>query len=367
MIKKGEFAFFCTVLTITILVGCSTKQSNATNYSKTTEVQTSNDKKERVITDAYGYKVTLPEKVDSVAAGGALNQVVLMLGGGDRITATAEAVQNSFFSTVYPRIKEVPAAYVSTGTGTLNVETLLQQKPQVVFATSDTDQRDVMEAAGVAVVGVKLVDSEDIKNTILTVGKILGEESEKKAKEFVKYYDDNINLAKEKTKDADKIKVFVASGDTKGAINTIPDEDINTLYINAAGGVNIVSDFIKAKPASGIVTVDFEFLLNNQPDVIIANSKATYDYIIDKSNGSQWQELNAVKNNKVYLNPKGVYLWSVRSAEGALQPLWLGKTLHPELFKDVDIKETVREFYETNYYYDLSDEEIDGILNQKYK
>jgi hypothetical protein len=41
---------------------------------------------------------------------------------------------------------------------------------------------------------------------------------------------------------------------------------------------------------------------------------------------------------------KGVYLWSVRIAEGALQPLWLGKTLHPDLFSDLDIKRQLRIF-----------------------
>lgn len=366
MNKRRNFIFFSLVLTITILVGCGTQQSNSTNDSKTMESQTANDTTERIITDVNGNNVTLPEKVDKVATSGALNQIVLMLGCADKIVGTAEVVQTGFFPTIYPRIKEVPAVYTGSGGGTLNVESLLEQKPQVVFSASNESERDVIESAGIAMVGVKLVTVEDIKNTILTMGKVLGEESEKKAEEFVKYYDDNINYVEEKTKDVNKIKVFVASGDgAKGAVNTIPDKDINTSYIKAAGGVNIVSESIPATPSSGTASIDFEFLIKNQPDVIIANSKATYDYIKDSSNGSQWQELDAVKNNKVYLNPKGVYLWSVRSAEGALQPLWLGKILHPDLFKDIDMKEKVREFYKTNYYYDLSDDEIEGILNPK--
>jgi iron complex transport system substrate-binding protein len=61
----------------------------------------------------------------------------------------------------------------------------------------------------------------------------------------------------------------------------------------------------------------------------------------------------------------GVYLWCVRSSEGALQPLWAAKTLYPELFKDMDMNSEVKEFYKTFYNYDLNDNEADDILNPK--
>lgn len=366
--KKKILTALCTILVITIVSGCGVKQNNSKANEKNEITQNDKSNEERVIKDMDGKEIHLPTNVERVAVSGALNQIVLMLGGGDKIVATAEAVQKSFFATVYPRIKEVPAAYVGNGAGTINKETILQQHPQVVFGSSFSDEdKNVLDSAGIAVVGIKLNTPEDMKNTFLLVGKVLGEEFEKKAQDFVNYYDNNMTYVKEKTKDANKIKVFVASGDgSKGSINTIPGNDINTSYIDAAGGVNIVAKSMPTAPASGnSVAVDFEFLLNNQPDVIIANSKTAYDYVVDKTNGSQWQELDAVKKGKVYLNPKGVYLWSVRSAEGALQPLWLGKILHQDLFNDLDIKEKVKEFYKTNYSYGLSDDEIEGILNPK--
>lgn len=366
MKKKIMMIIFGLIVTTTMLIGCGAKQGSSTVASETAEAANTNDKKERTITDAFIHSIKLPEKVDRVSTTGALNQIVLMVGGGEKIVATQDALKKSFFATVYPRIKEVPSAYSGAGSGTINVETVLAQKPQVVFSSIDEDKRDQIESAGVAMVGVKLVTTDDMKNTVKLVGQVLGDGSEKKADEFVKYYTDNINYVKEKTKSADKVKVFVASGNgAKGSISTIPDKDIDTEYINAAGGVNIVSKYISTGPTSGIVSEDFEFLMKEQPDVIIANSKDTYDYIMDKTNGSQWQDITAVKNNKVYLNPKGTYLWAVRSAEGALQPLWLGKILHPDLFSDLDMKQKVTEFYKTYYNYDLSEKEIDDIMNPK--
>lgn len=367
MNKNGILIILSLILTITTIIGCGVKQSDSNSDIKTAEAQNVEVNKERVITDLDGKEIAIPAKVDRVATNGALNQIVMMLGGGEKIVATSEAVQKSFFATVYPRIKDVPTAFGGAGVGVMNKETLLQQEPQVIFGSSYSDEdKKILESGGVAVVGIKLITTEDMKNTFLLVGKVLGEESEKKAQEFIKYYDDNLSYVKEKTKNANKIKVFVASGDgSKGAVNTIPGNDINTSYIDTAGGENIVAESIPVTPSSGTVSVDFEFLMNNQPDVIIANSKVTYDYIVNKSNGSQWQELDAVKNGKVYLNPKGVYLWSVRSAEGALQPLWLGKLLHLDLFEDLDIKKKVKDFYKAYYNYDLSDNETDDILNPK--
>ncbi len=320
----------------------------------------------RAVTDGSGKTVEIPHQVSSIAASGALNQIVLMLGGGDRLVATAEGVQKGFFTVVYPRIKEIPAAYTGSGPGTLNMETLLQAQPQVVFGSFNEKDAETLETAGIAMLGLSLNDPEDIKNTIALVGKVLGPEGEKKAVQFSSYYDENLKYVSDITKSAKKVRVFIAAGDgASGPVATTPGKDIHTSYIEAAGGVNIAAEKFPVAPAGGSATVDFEFLIGEQPDVIVAQSRAVYDYITDEGNGSQWQKLNAVKEKRVYLTPKGVYLWSVRSAEGALQPLWLAKVLHPDLLKELSLEQSVKEFYKEYYYYDLSDSETEGILNPK--
>lgn len=345
------------ILTAFILsVGCN-KENGKKQSSQTTE---------RTVVDGNGRTVTIPNEVNRVAVGGAFNQIVLMLGGADKIVATAEGVQTGFFAKVYPKIKEIPAAYTGSGAGTVNMETLLKSEPQVVFGTFNEGDAETLKSANISMVGVVLNKPEDIKNSISIVGKVLGTKAEEKANEFIKYYDDNLKYVGEKTKSSTKVRVFVASGDgAKGSVTTIAGNDIHTSYLEAAGATNIVAEKFPDAPSNGTVSVDFEFLFEQQPEVIIATSKSSYDYIMDSNNGSQWQKLSAVKNKKVYLNPKGVYLWSVRSAEGALQPLWLAKTLHPDLFNDLDIKQKVKEFYKNYYYYDVTDVEIEEILNPK--
>ena len=318
----------------------------------------------REITDGAGKKITIPAKVERIAAAGALNQIVFMLGGGDKLVATAEGVQKGFFPVVFPRIKEIPAAYGGPGPGTLNMETLLKANPQVVFGSYVNDKDvETLASAGIALFELKLNTPPDIKDTISMVGKIIGPEAEQKAADFNRDYDQILDYARHLTAGALKVKVFAASSDGGGGpISTVHGNDILTSYIDAAGGVNIAAEKLPTAPADGSASVDFEFLIAQQPEIIVAQNRQIYDYITDEKNGSQWQYLDAVKNKKVYLNPKGVYLWSVRSAEGALEPLWLAKILHPELATNLDVKQKTKEFYRNNYYYELSDEEAENIM-----
>ena len=72
--------------------------------------------------------------------------------------------------------------------------------------------------------------------------------------------------------------------------------------------------------------------------------------------------VDAVKDSNIHVCPAGVYLWCVRSAEGALTPHWLGKVLHPDLFSDVDMAAEVKAFYKEYGYQDLIDEATQEIL-----
>ncbi|WP_297425441.1 hypothetical protein [Clostridium sp.] len=60
-----------------------------------------------------------------------------------------------------------------------------------------------------------------------------------------------------------------------------------------------------------------------------------------------------------------MYLWCVRSAEAALQPLWAAKILHLDLFSDINMDKEVKEFYIKNYNYTLSDEDLKNIYTQQ--
>ncbi|WP_020590284.1 hypothetical protein [Desulfobacter curvatus] len=94
-------------------------------------------------------------------------------------------------------------------------------------------------------------------------------------------------------------------------------------------------------------------------DVIILTERAAKEEVLKSG---RWRDINAVKNGRVYVNPRGIYLWSVRSAEEALQILWAAKVIHPELFADLDMVAEVRKFHKKFYKYDLTADEAGRML-----
>jgi len=148
-------------------------------------------------------------------------------------------------------------------------------------------------------------------------------------------------------------RVFYAA---KNTLNTEGAGSIVTDWIEMAGGVNVATE-------NGIEgtfkDVSLEDLLAWDPDVIIARDAAhKTEYMTD----SRFAELKAVKNNRVYVNPKGVFVWCVRSADEVLQPVWAATVIQPDLFSDVDMNKYTYDFYKKYYHYEASDADLQSIL-----
>ena len=234
-----------------------------------------------------------------------------------------------------------------------SVETLIASNTQVVFGPVgmmfDENAKKQLETAGIAVVKIdKFATTEQIKQSLLLIAAIFGDESVKRAKEFNKYFDENVNFVRNRTaKIAPKKRVLVLNFNS-GNFSTISSFDIGTEYIAIAGGVNLSSK-LNEKDFKLSKTLNEEQVLIFNPDTIITNSRESAEVILKTP---AFQGLKAIKEKQVFVVPSGVYLWSVRSAEGAMQPLWLAKTLYPNEFKDLNLEQKTREFYKKFYNYE---------------
>ena len=102
----------------------------------------------------------------------------------------------------------------------------------------------------------------------------------------------------------------------------------------------------------------------------LTNETPVRDYTLLLEGGSytfegkkyEFAGLKAVKDKKVYGNPKGVFSWDRYGAESALQILWAGTIIQPELFADIDVKAETKAFYKKFMNYELSDGEFEYIL-----
>ena len=60
--------------------------------------------------------------------------------------------------------------------------------------------------------------------------------------------------------------------------------------------------------------------------------------------------------------PLGIYRWYPPSGDAPLMLKWMAQKNHPDLFS-YDMNEEIKDYYKRYYNYELSDMQVDEILN----
>lgn len=315
----------------------------------------------RQIIDAAGRLVTIPSKVNRVAdPWPANNAMVLMLGGPDKLVATStQARKQPWLRKLYPQIDQVPAAF--NVAGEVNIETLIGAQPDVILMAYGGSLPKWMNAVGTYHVPVVMMPNsslEDLKTTALMTGKVLGERESQLAKEYVRYFDDNIHRVTQitsKLPSDERPKVLHTA--SAGILTVDGRKSVIDDWINVAGGVNAATVIGLGRP------VTMEQVVAWNPDVIIVGTAPNQQNRQAILSDPRWSQIKAVKDGKVFVNPSGAYLWDRHSAEAALQVLWAAKILHPTLFADLDVNKETKQFYARFFHHVLTDGELASIMN----
>ncbi|MBV7273714.1 ABC transporter substrate-binding protein [Clostridiaceae bacterium UIB06] len=357
MKNKLSIVMLNVVLIIVLLIGCG-KASN----SNTKEVNAEKKTDKVTITDSSGTKVEVPRNINRIAdAWGAHNAIVAMLGSGDKIVATTltEKTKPWLFK-VTPGMSKAVVAFNVDATD-ISIEELVKNKPDILFISEGNKNVSKISKLGIPVAEVSFKDFDSLKKCIKLTADALGEKSKKRAEQYISYLDDKLKIITDVTSkipQGQKPKVLHLADLSPLKVdgkNTIIDS-----WIQAAGGVN-AADF------SGMKEVSIEQILKWNPDVIVVSStvgstdrKKSAAEIL---NNETWKKVKAVSSGKVYINPDGAFSWDRYSSEEALQIQWAAKIIYPEKFKDIDVEKETKWFYKTFFNYELSEDEVQKILN----
>lgn len=344
--KKNKYVVVLLCLVLLLIAGCGTKQAV-------------NDSEMKTIVDASGKQIEIPKNVNRIAdLWHANNQVVLLLGGADKLVATTQNVQKlPWFVQVYPRIVEIAAPVKGVD---VQMEEIQKLNPDVVLASND-EQLAAVQKAGLIGVKVEYQDFAGLKNVMQITAKVIGPDAEKRADEYIKYLDGTMDYVKKQTENLSEEQkpsvLHIVGGDDLLKVDgkkTLIDQ-----WITIAGGRNaVVADGFQ-------ITTTIEEIVKSNPDyIIIGGTQAQKGKDAIMANPA-WSSINAVKNNRVICNPVGTFNWDRYSAEAALQLLWAGKLLHPELFEELDMTQKTQEFYQEFLHYELSAKDAERILAGK--
>ncbi|MHB8163566.1 MAG: ABC transporter substrate-binding protein, partial [Methanoregula sp.] len=171
------------------------------------------------------------------------------------------------------------------------------------------------------------------------MAKILGKEE--RAESITSYIDGTINDLNVRTKNipADKRpRVYVGGIAYNGAHGFLSTEPAYAPLLMVNGN-NVAS----SASGGGQMMIDKEKLLDWKPDVIFVD-EASYALIKEDLKDPVYQSLPAVKSGRVY----GVmpYNWYANNYDTVLaDAYYIGKTLYPEQFADVDPAQKADEIY----------------------
>ncbi|MCH1924146.1 ABC transporter substrate-binding protein [Shewanella sp. C32] len=310
----------------------------------------------------HGQKVTVPAQVTKVATSWeAQNSVLAMLGFGDKIVATTRYARDTpAFQKFIPSIKNTELS-TAGGSAEVNVEQLMRLQPDIMFVSAGfpSTKQAQLEAAGIAVASFTANSMDTLVERVQLTGEMLGPDAAAKAKAYKTYFERNKALVAArlaKIPAEQRLKVYIASGTP---LTTSGRPSLNQDWIDLAGGINIAEHWSLSDVHHGSANVSVEAILAAQPDVIISMRQGDVATI---EHDPRWRNVKAVKQQRVYANPRGLFWWCRETSEEALQFLWLAKVLYPSAFADIDIRQETHDFYQQFYDIDLSDADITAFL-----
>jgi Periplasmic binding protein. len=311
---KNIIVFIIVAVLSLSLVSCSqkTQEKTSTNVnSAKTEVKTTFPLK---ITDFMGRQVTIkkePKRIVSLSP--STTELIYAIGAGKDVVGVTN------YDDYPPEVKSVAKVGGYEGP---NIEAILAQKPDIVFASnlSGKDQMETIEKSGIPVVVIEAQNINQIYDSIKILGEITG--NTEKGNEIIKTMKDKIKEINDKVKDLPKVNVFYVvdtNGNWTAGKGTFIDE-----LITLAGGNNVASD------ANGWAQYSVEKLIQKNPDVIITSQHATNAKNIKNMPG--YKDTKAAKEGKIFVisNDDIINRASDRIVLGLEE---IAKDLHPEAFK----------------------------------
>lgn len=334
-----------------------------------TSRETAADK--HTVTDLAGRTVSVPVSPKKVATmQGWTYELVFMLGGRGQI-----GLVRSDHQTLYPLAlltnPDLINYPVISGVGPqspVNAEEFINKGVDLVIYWNIAQEIDKLNKAGIPVI---VIDAnakaasleESLTNStkqIAFVADILGGEAPARYAAWKKYHDQAVALIQSRTAQipADQ-RPIVYWGNTWNS-NILATYTFNPRsYEVALCGGRLVS----VEKGGSFPETTKEQLLAWQPDVIIVDNHGhnPEGIMADLRTNPDWASLPAVKENRIYRIPAGVFFID----KGTARPLfyyWLAKQLHPDLFFDLDLVEEMKYYYRTFYDYGLSTAEAQRVL-----
>lgn len=361
----------CMMLAVSMIfgtVGCGAKEATVQET-----VGEDTNKGTHVIVDHAGYEVEVPYEINRIAVGGILplpSVLAVFFDSAEKIVGMApnsmSAAKNGLLGELYPEILDAKTDYINGSE--VNLEELMKLEPDVVFYNaSQAEQGEQLRNAGFAAVAISVNKWE--YNAIETLNewiKLLSElfPENDKAKVVAAYSEKMYHLVQERVADLseeERERVFFLYKYTETSMETSGEKFFGQFWAEAVGAVNVAEELgtdnqVAANMEQIYVWDPSMIFITNfteaMPEDLYTNAIGNYD----------WSAIDAVKNEKAFKMPLGMYRSYTPGVDTPVTLLWFAKTTYPELFADIDIVEETKTYYQEVFGIGLSDAQAASIF-----
>ena len=357
----------CLAGVLGLFVACSSPQT--TPNDQETKEQTELATTQTVVDDA-GREVTLPAAhlLETIYYTGSPGQIFCFTLAPELAGGSAIEFNETDLEYLPAGTGDLPYLGTLSGGKELNPEAIMAANIQVIFSVStqkpgEKDVSDANDLQNMTNIPIVVLDGslENSGTTYRKLGEILGKEAE--AERLATYCETilkDVEKAVATIPESERIGVYYAEGPE--GLQTEPEESSHAISFKIAGAKNVAD--VGATPGKGMSPVSLEQVLAWNPEVIIAWDdvlRGGADELIRTN--SNWSTIKAVQNGRVYTMPNVPFAWCDRppSVNRFLGIQWIAHTLYPDVY-DIDMAATTKEFYKTFYHCDLTDAQVEKLL-----
>ncbi|MBQ7372822.1 MAG: ABC transporter substrate-binding protein [Blautia sp.] len=328
------------------------------------------------VIDHAGNTVVVPDKIERVV----IDQIPILStymsyfeGSAPYIVGYAGTFKDTISKTVLKDI--APELYEASDTvyaqSDLNIEEIVKLEPDVIFYNAmNKEHAEILQKSGIPAVGFATIGEGATPADPL-----------ERYKEWLRLLEDVFG-------EQGKMDAFFAAGDeivseVEAKIAEIPQEErpsamILFQYNNGVpqvAGKGVFGHFWLqhlgvrnvAEETQGFAQVSFEEIYGWDPEVLFLNGPGickfqAADVLENRIEGADFSSIQAVKDGRVYDTTLGMWNWFTPNPDAPLVLAWLACNTYPEQFADYPLEDTIREYYQTFYGYEISDEDLEGML-----
>lgn len=365
---KSLALLMATLLAIVLLAGCGGAASSAAassavestaNTSQATEQEGTHS-----VTDMAGRVLELPVEITKVFPTQPVSAIYMYTLAPDRLLGWNYELNELERSYILEEYQDLPVFGMNDS---VNYEAVIAAAPEMALAVSALNDAAIAEADALSDrLGIPVVIvSSELKDTAAVyrlLGEILGVSEE--AENLAAYVDETMrDLSAVEIAEEDRIRVYFGNGDI--SLETAPVGSTHAQALDLVQAVNVADVAVES---GGRVQVSLEQVITWNPEVILVNGNPKADITGNAAaqeilENPDWASVAAVQSSRVYGVPKAPFSWVDRppGPNRIIGLRWLANLLYPEVF-NYDIGQEISEFYSLFYHTNLSEEQLQQLM-----